>query len=569
MTLNFLSDKINFVRKYGMVFIMEKNIKTNKNQNDGLIFSKTGKLMDGSITANSQCYIRIKRSDLDFIDNKQYYALYKQSEKDGDFVLDGTFDPVIPQESTTNKEKGKNFFETMCSYNENVFGLRFCFANRELEQSEARDVSLDNPDLIWLELKIDSNGDEFLARYNPQNKTWKPTEISFALKDLFGGNDTERSGTNSIWEMYPKKKYGDGKFLTTFATQDCIDIRTNENPDNPLEEMKKIVKNDTGLSIDNGEMNIYTCMQFEFNGEFYLDWGPEDTTAREAFNKVLGTINNHNKKMEAVLALRFYVTPEKLNINVGQKFDEIKISNPATCSVFEIRRDANNNMVMWHFDRDNNAWIPVDATVVHKVEYKQNVKLINTDLGPQIILETKCKDTHEYKCKLNLNSYSVESLWEYGRKPKSQKQRIDTCNLSPFTIKTSLPFNFGLLKRLKKWCISNKSKIIFSVIVGFLSAIWIGWFAVPSAIILFLISFVIDKLVKCPSIEKWFKNKKRAYGLPPILSQRLQRIQRNEVQGDVVNGLNGRGPFAIPEQEPEPEPERQQEPEQQGIVLDD
>ena len=166
--------------------------------------------------------------------------------------------------------------------------------------------------------------------------------------------------------------------------------------------MQKIVENDTGLSVDNDDMNIYTCMQFEANGEFYLDWGPEETTAKEAFKTGLGTLNNHNNKMEDVLALRFYVTPEKLNINVGQKFDETAILNSAQCSVFEIRRDKNNNMVMWHFDRNNNKWIPVSTTIIHKFNYEQY---------------HGCRDIHEYKCEFNsnLNSYSVESLWKYGR----------------------------------------------------------------------------------------------------------------------------------------------------------
>ena len=329
-----------------VVFVMKESIGINKNQNDGLIFGGSVKLVDGSVTDKNDYYIRIKRSDLDFIDNKQYLALYKQNAKNGNFILDGTFDPLVPQGSTINKEKEKNFFETMCTYNENIYGLRFCFANSQLKGDEAKNASLDDPDLVWLELQCDENGDKFLARYNPTNRTWERTDISFALKDLFGGNDKDQVGINTVWEMYPKKKYGDGKFLTTFATQDCIDIKTNDDPNNPLEEMKEIVEDDTGLSVDNDDMNIYTCMQFEPNGEFYLDWGPEDITAKRAFETGLGTINNHNKKMEDVLALRFYVTPERLDIHVGQKFDEAAILNPAQCSVFEIRRDVNNNMVI-------------------------------------------------------------------------------------------------------------------------------------------------------------------------------------------------------------------------------
>lgn len=509
---------------------MKKNIETNENQGDGLIFSQEGKLMNGTETNNSQYYIRIKRSDLDFIDNKQYCALYKQNKRGGKFVLDGTFDPVIPTESTINKEKEKNFFETMCSYDENVYGLRFCFANEQLKENEAQNASLDNPDLVWLELRCDENGDKFLARYNPKNREWERTDISFALKDLFGGNDLGQAGRNTIWEMYPKKKYGDGKFLTTFATQDCIEIKTDENPHNPLKKMKEIVESDTGLSIDNDDINIYTCMQFDANGEFYLDWGPEDITAKRAFKTGLGTINNHNKKMSDVLALRFYVTPEKLNINVGQEFDETKISNPETCSIFEIRKDENNNMVMWHFDRNNNIWLPVDATVIHKVEYEQNTKLVNTDFGAQRIVETTHKDTHQYKFKLNLNSYSVESLWTYGSKNEFRDKNIFNSNIE-------IPIA-AQVKRFYRCIKRNKSKIIFSVFIGSLSAIWIGWFAIPSAIVLFLILFVIDKFVKCPSVEKWFKKEKRANDLPPRLAQQNRVRENFRREAPVQNNVN-------------------------------
>ena len=490
---------------------MKENLETNKNQNDGLIFSEKGKLMDGTVTANSQYYIRIKRSDLNFIDDKQYFALYKQKERDGKFVLDGTFDPVIPQESTINKEKEKNFFETMCTYGENVYGLRFCFTNEKLEGDEAKNASLDNPDLVWIELRCDETGDKFLARYNPTNKTWERTDISFALKDLFGGNDIQHLGINSIWEMYPKKKYGGEKFLTTFATQDCIFIRTNNDLNNPLEEMQKIVENDTGLSVDNDDMNIYTCMQFEANGEFYLDWGPEETTAKEAFNMGLGTINNHNKKMEDVLALRFYVTPKRLNINVGQKFDETAILNSAQCSVFEIRRDKNNNMVMWHFDRNNNKWIPVSTTIIHK---------FNCD-----------RDIHEYKCEFNsnLNSYSVESLWKYGRTHEFQDKNIFNINIE---IPIAVQFK-RFYRCIKRFFRRNTGKICFSIFAGMVSAIWIGWFAVPSAIVLFLILFVIDKFAKCPSVEKWIQCLDRTNDLPPRF------VQPDGVQQNVVNRALG------------------------------
>ena len=528
---------------------MPKSIykKDSENQVGNLLFRKKGELMNGIESHHSNYYIRIKRSNLDFIEHKQYCGLYKQSEKGGEFVLDGTFDPIILPESTKNKEKEKNFFCTMCSDNENISGLRFCFANEKPEAKEVEDKLLDNPDLVWLELRQDKEGNKFLARYNPQSHDWKTTDISFALKDLFGGNDIQQSGRNTIWEMYPKEKYVNGKYLTTFATQDCIAIKTNDDPNNPLKEMKEMVEDDTGLSVDDGKMNVYTCMQFKPNGEFYLDWGPKDATAKAAFNEGLVTLNNHNGKIEDVFALRFYVTPEKLDINVGNKFDETKILNPKECSVFEVRKDENNNMVMWHFDRNNNTWLPVDATIVHKVEYEEVLRQVNIGFRTYTTIDPKHKDIHEYKCKLHFNSYSVESLWKYGSK-------TDTCNLSFSTLKL-IQLRSGSLKRWfrrnkskiifsvsvgflntilfgwipsavtlflflffmdkflkiprKRWFRRNKSKIIFSVSVGFLNTILFGWLAIPSAVILFLSLFFMDQFLKIPSVEKWFEIDKR------------------------------------------------------------
>ena len=508
------------------------------NQVGNLLFREKGKLMNGIESSNSNYFIRIKRSNLDFIEHKQYCGLYKQSEKGGEFVLDGTFDPIILPESTKNKEKEKNFFCAMCSDNENIFGLRFCFANEKLEAKEVKDELLDNTDLVWLELRQDKEGNKFLARYNPQNKNWEDTDISFALKDLFGGNDIQQSGKNTIWEIYPKEKYVNGKYLTTFATQDCIVIKTNDDPNNPLKEMKEMVENDTGLSIDGGEMNIYTCMQFTPEGEFYLDWGPKDATAKAAFNGGLGTLNNHNGKMEDVFALRFYVTPEKLDINVGNKFDETKILNPKECSVFEVRKDENNNMVMWHFDRNNNTWLPVDATIVHKVEYEEVLRQVNIGFRTYTTTDTEHKDIHEYKCKLHFNSYSVESLWKYGSKYEFTDKKTDTCNLSFSTLKL-IQLRSGSLKRwfgrnkskiifsVKRWFGRNKSKIIFSVSVGFLNTILFGLFAIPSAVILFLSLFFMDKFLKIPSVEKWFEIDKRRDNYQQNIQIQYVSRQRN------------------------------------------
>lgn len=70
------------------------------------------------------------------------------------------------------------------------------------------------------------------------------------------------------------------------------------------------------------------------------------------------------------------------------------------------------------------------------------------------------------------------------------------------------------------------------------SAIWIGWFAVPSAIVLFLILFVIDKFAKCPSVEKWIQCLDRTNDLPPRFVQ-PDGVQQNVVNRAVENFLIG------------------------------
>ncbi len=406
------------------VFMMQTNIETNKNenQNDGLIFVSGGvERLDGTKSTGSENYIMIKMSDLESlgINYQSQFNIFKQTEKDGKFVVDSGFCPLTkkykkakPNELMDHQinlfvlfeffaERGKieykNCFETMCSSGENIYGLRFCFTKGNTEKKLNQNVSLDDHDLVWLELVCNKDGDKFLNKYNWQNKTWEPTDISFGLRDIFGGNDFNASGKNTVLEMYPKKI----KFLTHFISHDSISIKEDD-----LLFITNTIKADTGLKIDN--VNVCACMQFKPNGPFYVDWN--EKAAMGLVSCKLSTLNDHKNRMQDVLALRFYFTDQELNVKCGDLFDNQSIKN-AKKSVFEIRRDKNGNIILWHYDLKKKIWLPVNATVGWETAEKKNM----SEFEDQNAIVHSYKDVHQYKCNViknadELYSYTVSHL---------------------------------------------------------------------------------------------------------------------------------------------------------------
>ena len=634
---------------------MKNSIETNKNenQNDGLIFvSSKAKRLDGSGSTGSENHIMIKMSDLESlgINCESQYNTFKQTKKNGDFIADGDpcsvtkeyhkVKPGEPDVSLLNfmgafscalersKIKYENCFKTMCSSNENIYGLRFCFTKGNVEKKLDKNASLDDPNLVWLELVRGEDGDKFLNKYNWQSKTWQSTNISFGLQDIWGGNDFYSNGQNTVLEMYPKKT----KFLTHFISKDSISINENKS----LSITNKI-EADTGLKI--GNVNVYACMQFKPNGPFYVDWNLEAKTAKYVVNGGICTMNDHEERMEDVLALRFYFTDQKLNVKVGDQFDNQLIKN-AKKSVFEIRRDKNGNMVLWHYDLKKKTWLPVDATVQCEtaVEEKQ---VIYQDQNCTI---HSYKDVHKYACRVEKNtdesySYTVNHsctldchkpifaehfdseetrndyiaklkdtkkitgdesefyetkvagkctmqtgvLYQLNKIPKEtfssevkyesikvdmtkqidlfeeketgigdevykfNEPRVGTENISTNgVINTDKHFNsqkkttilYILVRFLKK----HKSKIVFSVIVGIVTAFLFSLFSIVSSIFLvalsgfsglmvsFLFLLVLDKFIECPSVEDWFRHCKPSCDSELNLSKDSLRNETPEVK---------------------------------------
>ena len=397
------------------VFIMQTDIETNKNENqsDDLIFVSGGvEKLDGSKSKpdHSENHIMIKMSDLEAlgINYQSQCNVFKQTEKDGSFIADGdpcsitekypkveldwlvvslsTLVDLIEYCAEQSEIRKRNCFRMMCSCSENIYGLRLCFTKGNTEKKLDKNALPDDPDLVWLELKCDENGDKFLTKYNCQSKTWEHTDISFGLQDIYGGNDFDSMGENTVLEMYPKKT----KFLTHFISCDSISIKEDES----LSITNKI-EADTGFKID--DVNVCACMQFKPNGPFYVDWN--EKIAKGLVNGQVATMNDHNQKMEDVLTLRFYFADQKLNLECGDRFDNKLIENTKK-SVFEIRRDKNGNMVLWHYDLEKKIWLPVNATVKWiTAEEKESVKYNDRDC----ILDGY-KDIHQYTCKVEKNT---------------------------------------------------------------------------------------------------------------------------------------------------------------------
>ena len=109
-------------------------------------------------------------------------------------------------------------------------------------------------------------------------------------------------------------------------------------------------------------IKIYGCMQLKPNGKFYFDW--EKKTLQKKFNKDTGTGNSHNDYVEDVFAMRFYITKQDINFKIGDEVGENTFSG--NVSIFELRRNENDNIVLWHLkDKEKNEWEAVDGEVIY------------------------------------------------------------------------------------------------------------------------------------------------------------------------------------------------------------
>ena len=356
---------------------------------------------------DSEGLITVKLSDLSFIQQNKFCYLFKkvkdpktgqfnyildENQEDGQEIKlkDEASEPAL--RNALQRIEQKNTLVVPCGdYNEDIYGFQFCFADKELgaeelqKLQELKDKSTRN-DLVWLELKSNSDGDKFLAKYEHQEKKWVPTNISFGLKNKYAG-DYRAPLDNTIWKMYPKSKYGEtnkygsGKFLTTFAEFSSILVGTNEEFLGKLANLKKVDK------VDSDEMFLYQYAQLDPEGKFYLD---EDPMNIKKVNNI-GLGNFVNEKIEDVFAYRFYLAKTKLDVKKNSEFDSTKFESEEY-DMFEMRRDGYNNIVLLYFDKVKKNWLPVEGKILYKSKYMK-VQFFGKDS-----LLTQILDIYEDKC---------------------------------------------------------------------------------------------------------------------------------------------------------------------------
>lgn len=358
---------------------------------------------------NSEGLITVKLSDLSFIQQNKFCYLFKKvkDEKTGNlnYILDenqengqeikledGASEPALG--NALQRIEQKNTLVVPCGdYNEDIYGFQFCFADKELgaeelqKLQELKDKST-RDDLVWLELKSNSNGDKFLAEYERQTGKWSPTKISFGLKNKYAGDYLDPLD-NTIWKMYPKSKYGEtneygsGKFLTTFAEFSSIFVDTKDGFLSKLANLKKVDKD----KVDSDEMFLYQYAQLDPEGKFYLDEDPMNIKKVQG----IGLGNFVNEKIEDVFAYRFYLAKTKLDVKKNSEFDSTKFESEEY-DMFEMRRDGYNNIVLLYFDKVKKNWLPVEGKISYKSKY------MKVQFSGKDSLLTQILDIYEDKC---------------------------------------------------------------------------------------------------------------------------------------------------------------------------
>ena len=417
MTLLFFNDKING--------ITNKKIMDECLMSENKIFGRgVDKPIDSDIITgigDSQGLITVKLSDLDFIKQNKFCYLFKKvkDEKTGqlNYILDKNkengqeiklkdeaSEPALKRvlkRDKINIEQQNTLVVPCGKLNEDIYGFQFCFAKEELEAKELQKLQelkdkSTRDDLVWLELKSNSDGDKFLAKYEHQEKKWVPTNISFGLKNKYAG-DYYDSMDNTIWKMYPKSKYGEtnqygsGRFLTTFAELSNIFVGTKDEFLDKLANLKQVDK------VNCDGMFLYPCARLNPKGKFYLDADPVNMKEYEGS---ICCVNRVNKKMEDVFAYRFYLAKTKLDVKENSEFDSTEFeSAKAEYDMFEMRRDKSNNIVLLYFDKFSENWLPVEG----KILYISKCMNIHFNDGDNDELVFGIFDEYEDKC--NGNSY--------------------------------------------------------------------------------------------------------------------------------------------------------------------
>ncbi len=346
--------------------------------------------------SSSELNFYVKYKDLGLDNKKQYYCyFYEKQNGEKNFVFDESYITEIRRNTS-------GAYNVKYSCNKNCVGLRFFVADQKIEDNDAKNMSLEkNKNVTWYEVKQDEEGKRYIAKYNWDEKKWEKTNISFACSDDYFSNKKR-------WKIGPYEKYGDHKFLTYFNNYSLVYIK--------CDKFKQLISNDiNGFEIDANNTdfnpNVYVCVKLHPGGDFYLDWSGD---MKKDLVEDSGTGNNHNGYMEDMYILRFYVTKKRLSINEGNKFDENTLFDKNDkISVFEVRRDKSDNIVLWHLkNKGKNEWEAVDGEVIY--------------YSMDLLIEGAYKEKITYHCTTQsendiLKSYTVEvKHLEYGKEITSE-----------------------------------------------------------------------------------------------------------------------------------------------------
>lgn len=487
----------------------------NENENKNFIF-----YVDNN-KKNSYGYIKFNVSDLPDSKTKHYGVFSLKKKENGefdsweDFNIGDKAEAVdlgqmsYDENNNSNKVQGSNRY---------VYGARFCFSDKKINAETANNLSLDDESLIWLELKVENDGNKRLYKYDAQNKKWTPTNFRFSTLDLYDNNNTE--GKNQNWEAWPRND----KALMRFNRLDCLSLQKNSENifgESPYSIGEILVNN--SVSCINPNLKVYACVQFEDGGDFYLNncayAGSSDCLDNI---KVYNYINGENKD---VYAVRFYVTERNLNVKHGEKFDEYLLKD-REMPVFEIKKDNHNNMVPYSYDFHEKKWLPVHATV----ECKNGVD--ETDINEK----REFQGSHQYICSVtdnsgesnNVQSLSYSITHNYMAKNEEDYQRVSVGNSISVDLNETEFFKAINIFSTVVWFLKRNSlKIIFCTIGAAVSGFLWGWIPIVCFIALFAFLLFFDKRIDVPGIGEF--SFKEQNGKPPVPNERddLRNIVNN------------------------------------------
>ena len=452
-----------------------------KNDEENLLFNDFED--EGSKKSDDKIDFYVKYKDLGLDNDKQYYCyFYEKPDTDKDFVFNKGYVPEI-------RKNGSGAYDVKYSCNKHCVGLRFFVVDQKIENNKAKDMSPEkNKDVTWYEVRQDEDGKKYIFKLGSTGTEWEKTNISFAYSDNHF-SDKKR------WKIEPQEKYGDHKFLTHFNNYSQIFIN--------CDKFQQIISNDIndlGVNANNTEFNpnVYACVKLHPGGDFYLDWSG-NMKVNLASNS--GTGNKHNGYMEDMYILRFYVTNKKLDINEGDKFDENTLFDKNdNISVFEVRRDKSDNMVLWHLkNKEKGEWEVVDGEVMFLLFNEQKILVDSLSYNCKIQSENGIQKSHTVEIldilddikKIGENTVKINNTDIVGQTFNLDKTKTDECKVKTDESKTKVKSNYHICKT-----------ILFSllaIVVGFL----FGWIYALIPIAALIVLVIFDQIFDfCPGTKK-------------------------------------------------------------------